>query len=122
MKFIILLAVQLDFCSWMLESNIMDTGIECPISTPVDFKEKSKQFGVEMSVVNVNALFNEQDCSYILAELPKGGSVSNALFIFNVTLDLKNKKCDRIYVSPFSQVQGYFRNVSIIGNISLINV
>lgn len=114
-------------CGWSMYSRVWYHSSDCVINDTWDAQElpSGVTSGVDLSVINVNNMFtnNITDvCVFQVARVGSSGSISNALFVFNVTLDLSRSMCSEIWVAPFDDVRGAFKNVSIVGNISLINI
>ena len=66
------------------------------------------------------------ECDYGLVRLEPSGSISNGLFIINVTIDagssvVGNDYCSTMTVSLFSGA-GSLSNISIIGFVNIINL
>ena len=55
----------------------------------------------------------------LTVKVEDGGSISNAHFVFNVSLDTTGDTCTNVYVAPFENVSGSFTNVSISGFINI---
>ena len=58
-------------------------------------------------------------CAFSAADISSSGSVSNAVFVVNATIDAAN--CNQLSVSLFGGVFGPVSNVSILGNVSIVN-
>ena len=65
--------------------------------------------GLDLSVVNVRSMVLsevEEDCVFSVARIGKSGRIQDALFVFNVTLDVSGLSCKKITVAPFDDVSG----------------
>ncbi|CAL6049633.1 Conserved_hypothetical protein [Hexamita inflata] len=121
-------------CGWMIQGRLWQPTTPCILTDAVDLNEW-KNFGVnklgnsqilDLSVVNVKGLAIQNyknSATYNLAMLSQGSSVSNAVFVVNATIDCAeiNPKHKYLSVSLFDSVFGAIRNVSVIGEVHLLN-
>ena len=57
-----------------------------------------------------------------MIDVGSNGKIMNGYFVLNVTLDMKNQSCSTLQISVFDSFSGSMSNVSIIGNITVINL
>ena len=119
-----------DPCSWMTSGRVWEHSLKCQLSRVVDLHFSDLRFPnsdvsqTDMTVVNVFSLAADRrtgHCSFSVLQTRPSASLKNGLFVFNATLNLSQYNCSDAWISPFDSAQGSFQNVSVIGNISVIN-
>ncbi|CAL6059979.1 Hypothetical_protein [Hexamita inflata] len=126
-------------CGWMTQGRMWSPMQPCIIEDQIDLG-KWKNYGMningvatpdmDMTVVNVNRLSNLKQFDdnnntsiFSLTMMDSEASISNALLIFNVTIDCDQKKdpTDILLISVFDSMFGKLSNISITGQINLKN-
>ena len=110
----------------MAQSRVWERGLDCVLNESIDLNLgplRSQPGNISLSVVNVLRLYEKtlsEQCSFSLSELASAGSISNGLFVVNATVDAS--RCSSLEVSLFDSVFGSVKNVTVVGNVSILNL
>lgn len=126
-------------CTWMTSGRIWRPTVWCSLDSKIDLAEwnnpglkisnYTNSSSLDLTVVNVPMLSIRHPGEYIslysLIDLEVDSSISNAFFAVNVTIDMsapENKYTKELIVSIFESVIGSLYNVTVVGEIRIINL
>ncbi|CAL6083268.1 Conserved_hypothetical protein [Hexamita inflata] len=126
-------------CTWMTSGRIWRPTVWCSLDSKIDLAEwnnpglkisnYTNSSSLDLTVVNVPMLSIRHPGEYIslysLIDLEVDSSISNAFFAVNVTIDMsapENKYTKELIVSIFESVIGSLYNVTVVGEIRIVNL
>ena len=79
---------------------------------------------LDSSVVNILEISPraQVSCTYTVMDTEPAGVIKNGVFVVNATVDVSPSTiCSTVQIALFDSVYGSFQNVSVLGNISVVN-